>query len=114
MESNNVSIKNWSDEDRPREKLVNKGIAYLSDAELLTILIGTGTKNKSALDLANEIIKLYHSQLEEKNINQDKNNQKIVMDMNQIVKTIESLEQRVSTIHFDKSNTIESDFIVIE
>jgi DNA repair protein RadC len=54
MESNNVSIKNWSDEDRPREKLVNKGIAYLSDAELLTILIGTGTKNKSALDLANE------------------------------------------------------------
>jgi len=46
MESNNVSIKNWSDEDRPREKLVNKGIAYLSDAELLTILIGTGTKNK--------------------------------------------------------------------
>ena len=58
MESNNVSIKNWSDEDRPREKLVNKGIAYLSDAELLTILIGTGTKNKSALDLANEIIKL--------------------------------------------------------
>jgi len=54
------------------------------------------------------------NQLEEKNINQDKNNQKIVMDMNQIVKTIESLEQRVSTIHFDKSNTIESDFIVIE
>ena len=65
MESNNVSIKNWSDEDRPREKLVNKGIAYLSDAELLTILIGTGTKNKSALDLANEIIKLVKGNLHE-------------------------------------------------
>jgi DNA repair protein RadC len=65
MESNNVSIKNWSDEDRPREKLVIKGIAYLSDAELLTILIGTGTKNKSALDLANEIIKLVKGNLHE-------------------------------------------------
>lgn len=65
MDSNNVSIKNWSDEDRPREKLLNKGIAYLSDAELLTILIGTGTKNKSALDLANEIIKLVKGNLHE-------------------------------------------------
>jgi len=49
-------IKNWSPEDRPREKLKNKGAAHLSETELLTILIQNGTKEKSAMELAQELI----------------------------------------------------------
>lgn len=58
MDSNqNLSIKNWAEEDRPREKLLLKGNAALSDAELLGILIGSGTKTLSAVDLAKLILK---------------------------------------------------------
>jgi DNA repair protein RadC len=52
----NLSIKNWSVEDRPREKLLKKGVSTLSDAELLAILIGSGTKNNSALELSKTIL----------------------------------------------------------
>lgn len=55
-EYQNLSIKQWSLEDRPREKLLAKGISSLSDAELLAILISTGTKNLSALDLARLVL----------------------------------------------------------
>ncbi len=51
-----TSIKNWAEDDRPREKLLSKGTAALSNAELLAILINNGTRNKSALDLAKEIL----------------------------------------------------------
>lgn len=51
-----TSIKNWAEDDRPREKLLSKGTEALSNAELLAILINNGTKNKSALDLAKEIL----------------------------------------------------------
>lgn len=51
-------IKSWSEDDRPREKLQQKGAANLSDAELLAILIGSGTAQKSALDLARDILLL--------------------------------------------------------
>jgi DNA repair protein RadC len=51
-----LSIKQWAVEDRPREKLLSKGIRTLSDAELLAILIGSGTKEASAVDLAKEIL----------------------------------------------------------
>lgn len=47
-----MKITDWAVEDRPRERLWNKGPSSLSDAELLAILIGSGTKNHSALDLA--------------------------------------------------------------
>ena len=47
-----LKITDWAIEDRPREKLIQKGTASLSDAELLAILISTGTKGLSALDLA--------------------------------------------------------------
>jgi DNA repair protein RadC len=50
------SIKMWAEDDRPREKLLLKGKASLSDAELLAILIGSGYRNKSALDLAKELL----------------------------------------------------------
>jgi DNA repair protein RadC len=52
----NLSIKQWAVEDRPREKLIHNGIATLSDAELLAILLATGTKNQSAVDLAKTIL----------------------------------------------------------
>ncbi len=50
------AIKDWAEDDRPREKLVTKGRSALSDAELLTILIGKGTPENSALDLAKIIL----------------------------------------------------------
>lgn len=50
------TIKDWALDDRPREKMMKKGYAALSDAELLAILIQSGTKEKSAVDLAREIL----------------------------------------------------------
>lgn len=50
------SIKNWSEDDRPREKLLNKGKDALSDAELVAILIGSGSRNESAVDLCKRIL----------------------------------------------------------
>lgn len=50
------SIKNWADDDRPREKLVQKGSYVLSDAELIAILIGSGSRDESAVDLAKRIL----------------------------------------------------------
>ena len=49
-------IKSWSVYERPREKLVERGRSALSDAELLAILIATGTKTLSALDLAKQVL----------------------------------------------------------
>jgi DNA repair protein RadC len=59
------SIKNWAEDERPREKLLLKSPAALSDAELLAILISSGTKEKSALDLAREILALANNNLQE-------------------------------------------------
>ena len=50
------SIKNWSQADQPREKLLYKGKAALSDAELVAILIGSGNRNESAVDLCKRIL----------------------------------------------------------
>ena len=50
------SIKNWNHTDQPREKLRDKGKASLSDAELVAILIGSGSKNESAVDLSKRIL----------------------------------------------------------
>ncbi len=55
-EYQNLSIKQWAAEDRPREKLLQKGLYSLSDTELLAILISTGTRNLSAVDLAKLIL----------------------------------------------------------
>lgn len=51
-----LSIKDWAIEDRPREKMHLKGPRGLTDAELCAILIGTGTRNESALDIAKRIM----------------------------------------------------------
>ena len=51
-----LTIKNWAEDDKPREKLISKGKSALSDAELLTILISSGTKKYTALDIAKIIL----------------------------------------------------------
>lgn len=51
-----LTIKTWAAEDRPREKLLLKGKSALTDAELLAILLGTGTASQSALDVAKKIL----------------------------------------------------------
>jgi DNA repair protein RadC len=58
MQEGKYSIKQWAIDDRPREKLRQKGAESLSDSELIAILIGSGTTRKSALELAKEVLKL--------------------------------------------------------
>jgi len=62
---NRVSIKNWAEDDRPREKLLLKGKNALSDAELLALLLGTGNRNDSAVDLAKAILHEFKDNLVE-------------------------------------------------
>ena len=50
--------------DKPREKLLHKGVKSLKDYELLAILLGSGTKDKDVLKLSREIIKLYENDFE--------------------------------------------------
>ena len=52
----NLSIKNWSENDQPREKLMLKGKQVLSDAELVAILIGSGSRSESAVQLSQRIL----------------------------------------------------------
>ncbi len=58
-------IRSWAEEDRPREKLILKGSVALSDAELLAILIGSGTRGESAVDVCKSILKNVHNNLNE-------------------------------------------------
>ena len=52
----NFSIKHWAEDDKPREKLMLKGKAVLSDAELIAILIGSGSRNESAVSLSKRVL----------------------------------------------------------
>ena len=63
MSLNCYKIKSLPEQDRPREKMMKQGAAALTDAELLAILLRTGTKEKSALDLARDIIALNQDKL---------------------------------------------------
>lgn len=56
MEKSHFPISNWSEDDRPREKLMLKGKNALSDAELIAILIGSGSRNESAVELSKRIL----------------------------------------------------------
>ena len=51
-----IPIKQWSEDDRPREKLLLKGKSALSNAELIALLLGSGNRNESAVDLAKRIL----------------------------------------------------------
>lgn len=57
------SIKLWAEDDRPREKMLKKGAASLSDSELLALLITNGNKEKSAVQLAKEILSISKNNL---------------------------------------------------
>ena len=59
----NFTIKQWAEDDRPREKMLNKGVGALSNAELLAILIGSGTQTETAVDLAKILLQKYSNDL---------------------------------------------------
>jgi DNA repair protein RadC len=64
-EKTNFTIKHWAEEDRPREKLIQKGKAALSDAELVAILIGSGSFDKSAVELSRYLLGEVNNDLSE-------------------------------------------------
>lgn len=61
----NLSIRFWAEDDRPREKMIHKGRHSLSNSELLAIILGTGTRKKSAVELAQEILMAANNNLRE-------------------------------------------------
>jgi len=63
--SESLSIKSWAEYDRPREKLVAKGRAVLSDAELIAIIIGSGSRDESAVELSKRILHSVDNNLNE-------------------------------------------------
>ena len=65
MQARKYSIKEWSKDDRPREKLREKGANTLSNSELLAILINHGNKQKTAVDIAKEVLQLGKNNLGE-------------------------------------------------
>ena len=52
-----MSIRDWPEEERPREKLLSRGPAHLSDAELLAVLFGSGTRGASAVDVGRALLR---------------------------------------------------------
>ena len=60
-----LTIKKWALDDRPREKLVLKGKKSLSEAELIAILIGSGSRNESAVSLSKKILLFANNNLNE-------------------------------------------------
>ena len=65
MQDPKFSIKKWAEDDRPREKLLRKNPSVLSDSELLAILIGNGTHQRHAVDLAKDVLRLGKNNLNE-------------------------------------------------
>jgi DNA repair protein RadC len=63
MEEKLLTIKTWAEEDRPREKLLSKGRQVLTDAELIAILIGSGSKKETAVELAKRILSEFENNL---------------------------------------------------
>jgi DNA repair protein RadC len=60
-----LTIKGWAEEDRPREKLLSKGRQMLTDAELIAILIGSGSKKETAVELSKRILSQFGNSLHE-------------------------------------------------
>jgi len=65
MQEQKYSIKQWAKDDRPREKLLSKGAAVLSNSELIALLINHGTKEKSAVEVAQEVLRIGKDNLNE-------------------------------------------------
>ncbi len=64
-EYNSHALTTWAVEERPREKVMANGVQYLSDSELLAILLGSGTRNMTAVELARIILKGSDNSLQE-------------------------------------------------
>jgi len=62
---NSQALTTWAVEDRPREKVMANGIQYLSNAELIAILLGSGTRHMTAVELARQILKEAGNSLQE-------------------------------------------------
>jgi DNA repair protein RadC len=60
-----LTIREWAEDDRPREKMLHKGSPSLSDAELLAILIGSGNRDESAVELSRRIMRECHDNINE-------------------------------------------------
>ncbi len=60
-----LTIREWAEDDRPREKMIRKGAQSLSDAELLAILIASGNRNETAVELSRRILHESHDNLNE-------------------------------------------------
>jgi DNA repair protein RadC len=65
MQEEKYSIKQWAKDDRPREKLLSKGADTLSDSELIAILIVNGTRSKSAVEVAKDVLRAGKDNLNE-------------------------------------------------
>lgn len=65
MQEQNYPINQWAKDDRPREKLRSRGAQLLSDSELIAILLNKGTRNKNAIELARDLLKLGKDNLAE-------------------------------------------------
>lgn len=59
----NTTIRFWAEDERPREKMILKGKNVLSDSEIIAILLGSGSRNKTAVELAQEILKNHQNDL---------------------------------------------------
>lgn len=64
-ETRSSQIKQWAEEDRPREKLLNKGTAALTDVELIAILLGSGTARRNAVELGRLVLQSVDNNLDE-------------------------------------------------
>ena len=62
---NKLTIKAWAEEDRPREKLLSKGTRSLTDSELIALLIGSGNREETAVELARRILQKIDNNLNE-------------------------------------------------
>ena len=65
MEKQKLNLNEWAEEDRPREKMLSKGIASLTNAELLAILIGSGNTEETAVELTQRILASCRNNLNE-------------------------------------------------
>lgn len=63
MTSKKLSINQWADEDKPREKLILKGNQALTNAELIAILLGSGSSSESVVDLSRRVVQTYNNDL---------------------------------------------------
>ena len=65
IEEKRLTVRDWAEDDQPREKMLLKGAQSLSDAELLAILIGSGSRTETAVELSRRILRECHDNLNE-------------------------------------------------